>query len=222
MIENSKTDSGKAETSKITVLIIDDHSIVRRGLILLLENFDDFELVGDVGDAARGVEMCRAKNPNVVLMDMVMPGMDGVTATRAVREACPDTQVIALTSFNDDANIQAALKAGAISYLMKNVSIDELATAVRKAARGQATLAPEAAQALIAAATRPPSVGHDLTDREREVLALMVEGLNNREIAERLVISNSTVKNHVSNILEKLGMTSRTQAVALTVEKKLL
>lgn len=210
------------EAGKIKVLIIDDHSIVRRGLILLLGNFDDFEVIGDVGDAARGVDICRVKKPDVVLMDMVMPGMDGITATRQVREVCPTAQVIALTSFNDDANIQAALKAGAISYLMKNVSIDELASAVRKAAVGQPTLAPEAAQALISAATRPPSVGHDLTDREREVLSLMVEGLNNREIAERLIISNSTVKNHVSNILEKLGMTSRTQAVALAVDKKLL
>jgi NarL family two-component system response regulator LiaR len=207
---------------KIRVLIIDDHDIVRQGLIVLLENFDEFEIVGDVSDARRGLELCGEHCPDVVLMDMLMPVMDGITATRLVREKCPTTQVIALTSFNDEENIQKALKAGAISYLMKNVSVDELANAVRKASRGQATLAPEAAQVLIAAATRPPSVGHDLTDREREVLSLMIEGLNNREIAERLVISSSTVKNHVSSILDKLGTTSRTQAVALAVENKII
>jgi NarL family two-component system response regulator LiaR len=207
---------------KIRVLIIDDHDIVRQGLIVLLENFDEFEIVGDVSDARRGLELCGEQCPDVVLMDMVMPVMDGITATKLVREKCPTTQVIALTSFNDEENIQKALKAGAISYLMKNVSVDELANAVRKASRGQATLAPEAAQVLIAAATRPPSVGHDLTDREREVLSLMIEGLNNREIAERLVISSSTVKNHVSSILDKLGTTSRTQAVALAVENKIV
>jgi NarL family two-component system response regulator LiaR len=207
---------------KIRVLIIDDHDIVRQGLIVLLENFDEFEIIGDVSDARRGLELCVEQCPDVVLMDMVMPVMDGITATKLVREKCPTTQVIALTSFNDEENIQKALKAGAISYLMKNVSVDELANAVRKASRGQATLAPEAAQVLIAAATRPPSVGHDLTDREREVLSLMIEGLNNREIAERLVISSSTVKNHVSSILDKLGTTSRTQAVALAVENKII
>jgi NarL family two-component system response regulator LiaR len=154
----------------------------------------------------------------VVLMDMIMPRMDGITATEHIRQACPDTGVIALTSFSDEENVQAALKAGAIGYLMKNISGDELANAIRRAAAGESTLAPEAAQVLIRATVRPPALGHDLTDREREVLALMIEGLNNREIGEQLVISSSTVKNHVSSILGKLGTTSRTQAVALAVE----
>lgn len=209
-------------TEKINVLIIDDHYMVRRGLITLLENFEDFTVVGDVGDARIGLELCNQHHPDVVLMDIIMPGMDGVAATRAIREKHPDTQVIALTSFHDETQVQEALKAGAIGYLMKNVSVDELANAVRRAHQGQPTLAPEAAQALISATVRPPALGHDLTEREREVLSLMVEGLNNREIAERLVISNSTVKNHVSNILDKLRTSSRTQAVAMAVEHRII
>lgn len=209
-------------SQKIKVLIIDDHEIVRQGLQVSLENFTDFEIMGDTGDARNAVELCLKYQPDVVLMDIVMPLMDGVTATKMIREKCPGTQVIALTSFDSDDNVQQALQAGAISYLMKNVSVEELVNAVRNAFEGKATLAPEAAQVLIRSATRPPALGHDLTQRERDVLALMIEGLNNREIAERLVISSSTVKNHVSNILDKLGTISRTQAVALAVEHKML
>jgi len=207
---------------KIKVLIIDDHEIVRQGLRVSLENFPDFEIVGDTGDARTGIDLCLKYHPHVVLMDIVMPLMDGVTATKLLLEKCVGTQVIALTSFASDDNVQKALQAGAISYLMKNVSVEELARAVRYAYDGKATLAPEAAQVLIRSATQPPALGHDLTERERDVLALMIEGLNNREIAERLVISSSTVKNHVSNILDKLGTISRTQAVALAVEHKML
>jgi two-component system, NarL family, response regulator LiaR len=209
-------------TEKIKVLIIDDHDIVRQGLIVLLENFDDFEIVADVSGGHAGVAACTQYQPDVVLLDMVMQDMDGVTTARLIRQSCPDAHIIALTSFTDEDTVQNVLKAGAISYLLKNVSVDELAAAVRKAYRGQPTLAPEAAQALITATTKPPAIGHDLTEREREVLALMIEGLNNREIAERLFISGSTVKNHVSSILSKLGTTSRTQAVAMAVENKLI
>jgi len=209
-------------SQKIKVLVVDDHNMVRKGLIVLLENFDDFEVVGEAGDGKTGILLCQQYKPDVVLMDMIMPVMDGIEATTTIRELCPETQVVALTSFSDDATIQNALKAGAISYLMKNVSVDELALAVRKAHEGQPTLAPEATRALIAASRRPPEVGHDLSEREREVLSLMVDGLNNREIADVLTISNSTVKNHVSNIFAKLGTTSRTQAVALAVERKLV
>ncbi len=209
-------------SQKIKVLVVDDHNMVRKGLIVLLENFDDFEVVGEAGDGKTGVLLCQQYKPDVVLMDMIMPVMDGIEATTTIRELCPETQVVALTSFSDDATIQNALKAGAISNLMKNVSVDELALAVRKAHEGQPTLAPEATRALIAASRRPPEVGHDLSEREREVLSLMVDGLNNREIADVLTISNSTVKNHVSNIFAKLGTTSRTQAVALAVERKLV
>ncbi len=207
---------------KIKVLIVDDHDMVRKGLIVLLENFEDFEIVGDAASGEAGVRLCEQRQPDVVLMDLVMPGMNGIATTQAIRREHPEIQVIALTSFNEENTVQEALKAGAISYLMKNVSVDELATAVRKAYAGQSTLAPEAAQVLISATTRPPAVGHDLTEREREILGLMIKGLNNRQIAEHLIISSSTVKNHVSNILSKLGTTSRTQAVAMAVENRIV
>ncbi|MBX3081981.1 MAG: response regulator transcription factor [Anaerolineae bacterium] len=206
----------------IRVLIIDDHSIVRKGLVALFDNFADITVVGDLGDARQALDLCQRTQPHVVLMDMIMPNMDGVTATGMIKERYPDIQIVALTSFDDDDNVQRALKAGAIGYLFKNATVDEVAEAVRRARRGQGTLAPEAAQSLISVATRPPAPGHDLTEREREVLMLMVEGLNNREIGEKLVISSSTVKNHVSSILDKLGTTSRTQAVALAVESKIV
>lgn len=206
----------------IRIVIVDDHNMVRKGLAVLLDEFEDLEVVGEAGDGELAVDVCREKKPDVVLMDMIMPRMDGVTATRAIREAVPSAQVIALTSFSDETNVQAALKAGAVGYLMKNISGDDLANAIRRAHEGQSTLSPEAAQVLIKATTRPPMLGHDLSEREREVLALMKEGLNNREIGERLVISSSTVKNHVSSILSKLGTISRTQAVALAIEQKLL
>lgn len=210
------------DATGIRVMIVDDHNMVRKGLSVLLEEFDDLEVVAEASDGEYAVNLCHQDCPDVVLMDLIMPHMDGITATRLIRETCPDTQVIALTSFSDEENVQEVLKEGAIGFLMKNISGDELATAIRKAHAGQSTLSPEATQVLIKATTRPPALGHDLTDREREVLALLIEGLSNREIGDRLVISSSTVKNHVSSILSKLDTTSRTQAVALAVENKIL
>ncbi|MFN8528396.1 MAG: response regulator transcription factor [Anaerolineae bacterium] len=207
---------------KIRVLIADDHDMVRRGLIVLLDSFTDIEIVADVNDGEIAVNEAKRGNIDVVLMDMIMPRTDGVTATEMITDCCPDVKVIALTSFGDEETVQAALKAGAIGYLLKNVGGEELANAIRRAVEGQSTLAPEAAQVLIRATTRPPTIGHDLTERERDVLTLMIQGLSNREIAERLVISSSTVKNHVSNILSKLGTISRTQAVALAVENRII
>jgi NarL family two-component system response regulator LiaR len=208
--------------TSIRVMIVDDHNMVRKGLVVLLEDFEDLLVVAEAGDGEYAVNLCHRACPDVVLMDMIMPRMDGIAATRAIREVCPNTQVIALTSFSDEDHVQEALKAGAIGYLMKDVSGDELANAIRRAHKGDSTMSPEATQILIRATTRPPAIGHDLTDRERDVLVLMIEGLNNREIGERLVISSSTVKNHVGSILSKLGATSRTQAVALAVEHKIV
>jgi NarL family two-component system response regulator LiaR len=210
------------ETRPIRVMIVDDHAVVRSGLATFLMVYDDMELVGEAAEGEEAVRLCSQHRPDVVLMDLMMPGMDGATATQLIRKQDPQVQVIALTSFRDEELVQKALQAGAISYLLKDVSADELAQAIRLAHAGRATLAPEAAQALLYAATRPPRLGHDLTERERQVLPLMVEGLNNSQIAERLVVSRSTVRFHVSNILSKLDATSRAEAVALAVKHKLV
>jgi NarL family two-component system response regulator LiaR len=203
-------------------MIVDDHAMVRSGLAAFLSVTDDCELVGEAESGAQALRMCAEVEPDVVLMDLVMPGMDGVATTRAMRERFPNVQVIALTSFPEDRLIQDVLAAGALSYLLKNVSADELARAIRAARDGRSTLAPEAAQALIARVTQPKAPGHDLSPREREVLALMVQGLRNPEIAERLVVGRSTVKFHVSSILGKLGVQSRTEAVALAIQHHLV
>jgi len=198
-------------------MLVDDHPMVRRGLATFLKVFDDFELAGEAA-----IQLCAQALPDVVLMDMVMPEMDGATATRAIRRQFPKVQVIALTSFKEEGLVEKALQAGAIGYLLKNVSADELAQAIRAAHAGRATLSSEAAQALVHAATQPPAPGHDLTERERDVLALLVEGLNNTQIAAKLGVSPSTIKSHVSNILSKLGAASRTEAVALAVRHRLI
>jgi NarL family two-component system response regulator LiaR len=188
----------------------------------MLETSDDLVLVGEANSGQKAIDIVGTILPDVILMDLVMPGVDGVEATRRILDKHPDVNVIALTSFKENDLVQAALEAGAISYLLKNVSINELTEAIRLAHVGKSRLAPEAASALIKAATRPPSLGHDLTDRERDVLPLVAKGLNNREIAEQLVISRSTVKNHVSSILRKLGASSRAEAASLAVEHNLV
>ena len=206
----------------IRVLIVDDHAVVRSGLSAFLLVYDDLEMVGDAANGAEAIHMCEKFQPDVILMDLVMPGMDGAAATRAIRAQHPDVQVIALTSFKEEELVQDALQAGAIGYLLKNISADELAGAIRAAHSGRPTLAPEAAEALIQAAMHKPTVGYDLTDREREILKLMAEGLSNPEIAKKLFVSRSTIKFHVSNILSKLGAESRTEAVAIAIHNNLL
>lgn len=206
----------------IRVMIVDDHAVVRSGLAAFLLVYDDLELVAEAGSGAEALHLCPEKQPHVVLMDLVMPEMDGAATTRAIKEMCPQVQVVALTSFREEELVQGALQAGAIGYLLKNVAADDLAEAIRAAYAGRPTLAPEATQALIHAATRPPEVHYDLTPRELDVLALVVQGLNNGEIAEKLVVSQSTVKFHVSSILSKLGVSSRTEATAVAMQHQLL
>ncbi len=210
------------ESARIRVLIVDDHAMVRRGLATFLKAYDDLELVGEAGSGVDAVACCGKTQPDVVLMDLLMPQMDGIAATRAIRAQYPTVQVLALTSFPDEALVQRALQAGARGFLLKDISAEELAGAIRGARRGQSTLAPEALQALVQATARPPAPGQTLSPREREVLALMVEGLSNPAIAERLVVSPTTIKAHVSSILNKLAVTSRTEAVAMAVEHHIL
>jgi NarL family two-component system response regulator LiaR len=209
--------------SPIRVLIADDHAMVRSGLAAFLLANDDLELVGEASNGSEAVRTCAELRPDVVLMDLVMPGMDGPTAIRAIHESYPDIQVIALTSFPEEDLVARALGAGAISYLLKNVGADELAGAIRGAKAGRPTLAPEAARVLILRSRQPAQgQGHDLTPREREVLALMVKGLSNPEIAQQLLVGRSTAKFHVSSVLTKLGVSSRTEAVALALQQHLV
>lgn len=206
----------------IQVILVDDHQMVRKGLAIFLKAFDDLELVGEAGSGSEAIQLCSEILPDVVLMDLAMPGMDGVDTTQVIRKEFPQIQVIALTSFTEGDLVKNALKAGAIAYLLKDVSAEELAQAIRAAHTGQATLSPDATQALVQSSNQPRVPGQDLTEREREVLALLVEGLNNTQIAEKLTVSPSTIKSHVSSILSKLGVANRTEAVTLAFRHNLV
>jgi NarL family two-component system response regulator LiaR len=206
------------EAKPIKVMIVDDHPIVRDGLKSVLLAADDMELAGEAGSGRETLARCRERVPDVILMDVVMPGMDGLETTRAVLSQYPEVKIVVLTTFPEEDLVQKALAAGAIGYWLKNAPADALADAIRTAYAGQATLAPEATQALIRARTNPRKLGYDLSDRELEVLALLVAGLSNDEIAERLVISPGTVRHHVSACISKLGASNRTHAAALAVE----
>ena len=209
-------------THPIRVMLVDDHTMVRKGLATFLKVFKDLLLVGEAESGAAAIKLCGEIQPDVVLMDMVLPDMDGATITREIRLKFPQIQVIVLSSFKEGELVKKALDAGAIGYLLKDVSADELGTAIRSAQAGRATLSPEAAQSLVENATLPPIPGLDLTEREREVLALMVEGLSNTQIAGKLTVSPSTIKSHVSSILSKMGASNRTEAVALALSKHIL
>jgi NarL family two-component system response regulator LiaR len=211
------------ELELIRVMLVDDHAVVRSGLGAFLLAYDDFELVGEASSGEEALQLCETCKPDVILMDLVMPGMDGAETTGLMRQKCPQVQVIALTSFKEQDLVEGAIKAGAISYLLKDVSAEELAEAIRAAAAGTPTLAPEAAEALIQATRQPTKKpGFDLTAREREVLSLMANGLNNKQIAGDLFVSVSTTKFHVSSILSKLGVSSRTEAVSYALKNNLL
>ena len=205
----------------IKILLVDDHAVVRSGLSKFLMVNKDLELVGEASDGAEAVQMVALRQPDLVLMDLMMPGMDGISATREIHQNYPHVKVIALTSFSEQNMVQGALQAGAIGYLQKNVTAAELSIAIHSACAGKMTLSPEAALALAQSVAQPQIRGEQLTDRERDVLRCMVEGLNNNEIAEQLVVSLGTVKFHISNIFRKLGVDSRVEAVKMTIEQKL-
>jgi NarL family two-component system response regulator LiaR len=207
---------------KIKVMIVDDHKVVRSGLSAFLMAYDDLELVAEADNGEKAMAMCHQHQPDVILMDLVMPKMNGAETTEAILKNCPEMKIIALTSFKDQGLVESVLQAGAIGYLLKNVDADELANAIRQAYAGKPTLAPEAAQVLINASREPYKPGIDLTEREKEVLGLLVEGMTNPEIAEKLFVSKSTVKFHVSSILNKLQVSSRTEAVAKALQENLL
>jgi two-component system, NarL family, response regulator LiaR len=207
----------------IRVMVVDDHAVVRSGLKAFLMVFDDLELVGEASSGQEAVQVAERVRPDVILMDLMMPDMDGAATTRAIRGRWGNVQVVALTSFRDDDLVKSVLQAGAIGYLLKNVGADELADAIRSAHAGRPVLSPEAAQVLIHASLHNQQAPrYDLTEREREVLSLLVKGLSNNDIADRLVVSRSTVKFHVSSILSKLGVSSRTEAVALALNNKIV
>ncbi len=210
------------QPDQIRVMTVDDHEILRGGIRFLLLAFDDIEVVGEAQSGEEALQMCSQVQPDVVLMDMMMPGMDGVETTRALRKQYPQVQVLALTSFHSGDLVQGVMQAGAVGYLLKGASMDELAGAIRAAHAGRPTLAPEAVQALVRAGQPSFKMGDDLTDREREVLALLVQGQSNAQIAERLVVSVAAAKYHVGSILSKLGASNRTEAAALALQHNLV
>jgi NarL family two-component system response regulator LiaR len=206
----------------IRVLLVDDHAVVRSGLSKFLMVNKDLELVAEASDGAEAIQMAALHKPDVILMDLMMPGVDGISATREIHLKYPHIKVIALTSFSEQNMVQGALQAGAAGYLQKNVTAVELANAIRSAYAGRMTLSPEAAQALANSVIQPQIAGNSLTERERDVLKCMVAGMNNNEIAENLIVSLGTVKFHISNIFQKLGVDSRVEAVKAAIEQKLV
>jgi NarL family two-component system response regulator LiaR len=209
----------------ITVMLIDDHRVVRQGLRDFLELQDDIDVVGEASSGAEGVQLARDLLPDVVLMDLVMPGIDGVETTRQVKTVSPSSKVIVLTSFSDDNKVFPAIKAGAISYLLKDISPEELAHAIRAAQRNEAVLHPEVAAKLMQEFSTPRSSEtpvDQLTPREMDVLRLVAKGMSNKEIADTLIISEKTCKTHISNILSKLHLADRTQVAIYALRKRLV
>jgi two-component system, NarL family, response regulator LiaR len=210
------------ESNPIRVLIIDDHLMVRDGLKVFLANHPDILVAGEGENGMQAVELAARLRPHVVLMDLIMPVMDGVTATRLIRQRQPEVQVLALTSFQERHLVQDAVQAGAIGFLYKDCAPEDLVAAIRATFAGHASLSSRAAEALMHAVTHPARLGADLTPRELEVLALMARGAGNSEISRQLSLSSSTVGFHVSNVLAKLGAANRTEAVSLALKHKLV
>lgn len=215
-----------AETNEpVRVLIVDDHAVVRQGLITFLELQDEIEVVGEASNGKEALAQVKALEPDVVLMDLVMPIMDGLTAIREIKLMRPETEVIALTSFADDDKVFTAIRSGATGYLLKDVQPDDLVKAVLAADRGEVQLHPEVAKKLMHEVLAPPKENDvllDLTEREREVLGLLGKGLSNKEIARDLSVSEKTVKAHVSSILSKLNLPGRTHAALYAVKRGLI
>ena len=212
-----------ADSKIIRIITVDDHAMVRKGIRFTLMSIEDIELIGEARNGQEALQICAEEGPDVVIMDMRLEGdMDGISAIRAIRERYPKTQVVALSSFFDRELVQGAMQAGAIGYLVKGSSRKEFVEAIRAADSGRSTLANEAVQALIQDSEKPSLLGADLTEGERAVLALLVEGLSNQQIAERQNYSVAAVKYHVSNILSKLGATNRTEAVVLAMDHDLV
>jgi len=203
-------------------MVVDDHDILRAGVTISLSSFPDMGVNGEASDGTEAIERCEQLSPDVILLDMKMPGLDGLSTIPILRKRFPAVQIIVLTSYQEKELVQGAISSGAISYLLKDVSARELAEAVRRAYTGKPTLAPEAAQALIYAMQYPGRDREKLTLREKEVLHLMVKGFSNAEIANQLMISYSTSKKHVSNILTKLQTATRTEAVAIALQQNLV
>ena len=221
---NDKAESGTPPM--IRVLVVDDHPVVRTGIALSLLAYTDIEVVGQAKTGEDAIRYCAEAEPehlpDVVLMDLIMPGMGGVAAIRALRIEYPNMRIVALTSSQERSLVEETLQAGAIGYLIKDAIVDELAEAIRQASRGMSTLAPFAHKVIVCGPRRPPQLGHDLTDREREVLVLLVTGLPNKEIAKRLVITLATVKFHARSIRNKLGTSNRTETVVLALTHHLV
>jgi len=216
-----------AVNEKIKVLIVDDHQVVRQGLRTFLELHDDIDVVGEAGDGATAVEMVRQLCPDIVLMDLVMPHLDGINATRQVKALNTGAKVIALTSFTEDDKVFPAIQAGASSYLLKDVSPDNLVEAIRAVQHGEARLHPNIARKLMEQVAhqtgpKPGDLAEDLTERERDVIRLVAKGQSNQSIAQELVISEKTVKTHISNILSKLDLEDRTQLAIFAIKNGLV
>jgi DNA-binding NarL/FixJ family response regulator len=205
----------------IRVLIADDHSVVRQGLRMFLSSDSELEIVAEAGDGAEAVGLARQLHPDVILMDLLMPVMDGVRATEIIRREAPETEIVALTSVLETGSVADAMRAGAIGYLLKDTQAHELRRAIKAAASGQVQLAPQAAAHLLRDVRVPEESAEPLTERETEVLRLLARGMSNKEIAQALVISEQTVKTHVSHILDKLGVSSRTHAALYAIRSGL-
>ncbi len=210
------------KNNKIKVMIVDDHPLVRHGIKTVFEAYDEILLVAEAENGKEAIEMCGKYRPDIVLMDMVMPVLDGAAATSQLIKNWPDIKIIALTSFNDKDLIKESLKAGAVSYILKNISAEKLIKTIKDIYQGKIVLSSQATKILLSELQEKDNKNIKLTGREKEILVLIVEGLSNKQIAERLFLSSSTVQFHVSNILGKLGVSKRTEAAYLALKQKLV